>query len=467
MLCAPDTGGPQVLVVGILTLVLCSSSGRTVSLPRALPLTSSWEHQGGFIFIHMESSLYSLPCSPIEMEVADPTYHWGQDRPVPRLLSVTKKGHLLFQHFQAADSGKYSCTISYTKYRIPVSQTFHYSILGYHVPGGLDTVLLFHSKFCEDEWTKRFLQDLQDKLRQLEMEQHCKLQLNATFCFPSLNSPSDEFIVQVQLEVSLFGPNWDEHCNSQDMEMVTDCYRITVLHNLRQVQLALTRFFKEHKSFLITRPGIPSINFTNEFVGFLRIEQCRAGYGQTKQLQRCPDCCIVCPPGMFGPPKSNKCFPCPVGTYSVTHGMAFCTPCKHGMTTGASGASSMKDCVKKERTEQAVSIVHKMPALLLIVLPALLFLNVLFILSSCYWFYQDYHLQSPRGSKMKGSTMRMERTSDSFRSPKQSLQGLLDASDTRSDKEQRDGAPSPAMSLNLAAVTDETPVLAPEERRNT
>lgn len=71
---------------------------------------------------------------------------------------------------------------------------------GYHVPGGLDTVLLFHSKFCEDEWTKRFLRDLQDRLRQLEMEQHCKLQLNATFCFPSLNSPSDEFIVQVQLE---------------------------------------------------------------------------------------------------------------------------------------------------------------------------------------------------------------------------------------------------------------------------
>lgn len=35
--------------------------------------------------------------------------------------------------------------------------------------------------------------------------------------------------------VSLFGPHWDEHCNSQDMETVTDCYRKTVRHNLRQV----------------------------------------------------------------------------------------------------------------------------------------------------------------------------------------------------------------------------------------
>lgn len=34
----------------------------------------------GLVFIHMDSSLYSLPCSPIEMEVADPTYRWVQDR---------------------------------------------------------------------------------------------------------------------------------------------------------------------------------------------------------------------------------------------------------------------------------------------------------------------------------------------------------------------------------------------------
>lgn len=75
-----------------------------------------------------------------------------------------------------------------------------FSPTGYHVLGGLDTVLLFHSKLCKDEWTKSFLWGLQDKLRQLEIEQHCKLQFTATFCFPSLNNPSDEFIIQVQLE---------------------------------------------------------------------------------------------------------------------------------------------------------------------------------------------------------------------------------------------------------------------------
>ncbi|KAM6042899.1 zona pellucida-binding protein 2-like isoform 1-T2 [Theristicus caerulescens] len=428
----------------------------------------------------MESSLYSLPCSPIEMEVADPTYRWVQDRAAPRLFSVTKEGHLLFQHFQAGDSGKYSCTISYMKHGIPVSQTFHYSIFGYHVLGGLDTVLLFHSKFCKDERTKRFLWGLQDKLKLLETEQHCKFQLTATFCFPSLNNPSDESIIQVQLEVSLFGPHWDKHCNSQDMETITDCYRRTVQHNLGQVQLALTRFFKEHKSFHITGADIPSINFTNEFVGFLKTEQCSGGYGQTKQLQRCLDCCIVCAPGMFSPPKNSQCSPCPLGTYSLTYGVALCTTCKDGMITRVPGASSMTDCVEKERTKQAVSIVHRIPVLLLIILPALLAINLIFILSSCYWFYQEYQVGSPRASKKTGSTTKMETvTGFFFRIPRQGPQAGPDArpaSDSShldtsasqgSDEEHTHGAPSPAVTLNLATVTDETtPVLTLEDRKD-
>ncbi|NXE83307.1 ZPBP2 protein, partial [Cochlearius cochlearius] len=485
MLCAPhvwpDPGGPRVLgTMGILTLVLCSCSGHPESLPWDLPAMSSWEHQGGLVFIHMESSLYSLPCSPIGMEVADPTYRWVQDGAAPRLFSVTKEGHLLFQHFQAGDSGKYSCTIFYMKHGIPVSQTFHYSIFGYHVLGGLDTVLLFHSKLCEDEWTKRFLWGLRDKLRQLEIEQHCKFQLTATFCFPSLNSPSDEFIIQVQLEVSLFGPHWDEHCKSQDMETVTDCYRKTVQHNLGQVQLALTRFFKEHKSFHVTGADSPSINFTNEFVGFLKTEQCSGGYGQTKQLQRCLDCCIVCPPGTFSPPRNSQCSPCPVGTYSPTYGVALCTPCKDGMITRVLGASSVTDCVKKERTKQAVSVVHRIPVLLLIILPALLVINFLFILSSCYWFYQEYQVSSPRASKKTGSTMRMETVTSFFRIPRQGPQagpdagpasdtGHLDTSTSQGGyKKHRHGAPSPAVTSNLATVTDETtPVLTLEDRKDT
>ncbi|EOA98862.1 Zona pellucida-binding protein 2, partial [Anas platyrhynchos] len=205
--------------------------GQPASIPGHLPTSPSQEHKAGLVFIHMDSSLYSLPCSPKEMEVADPTYRWVREKADPQSLLVTEEGHLLFQHFQASDSGNYSCTISYMDHGLPVLQTFHYSIFGYHMPGGLEILLLFQSKLCEDEWTKRFLWDLHENLKQLETEQHCKLQFTTSSCFPSLNNPSDEFIIQVQLEVSFFGPNWDEHCKSQHVEIVTDCYRKTIQHN--------------------------------------------------------------------------------------------------------------------------------------------------------------------------------------------------------------------------------------------
>ncbi|NXU53413.1 ZPBP2 protein, partial [Turnix velox] len=431
------------------------------------------------VFIHMESSLYSLPCNPIEMEVDHPTYHWVQDRAASKLFSVTKEGHLLFRHFQAGNSGKYSCTISYKKYGIPVSQTFHYSILGYHVLGALHTVVLFHSKLCEDKWTKKFLQDLQDKLGQLEMEQHCKVQLTAILCFPSLNSPSDEFIVQVELEVSLFGPHWDEHCNSQDVEMAIDCYHKTVQHNLGQVQLALTKFFKEHKSFHITGADSLSVNFTNEFVGFLKTKQCSEGYGQTKQLQRCLDCCIVCPPGTFSSAKTRQCTPCPVGNYSPIYGMAFCTPCKDGMITRVPGASSMRDCVRQERTTQVISIEHRIPVLILIMLPALLGLNCLFILSSFYRFCREYWVPSPVASKKTGGTTVMETVITFFSihshsprvGPEAGPASDTSAVDTSTPQggveESTAGALSTDMTSDLATVTDETtPMLTQEVRKD-
>ncbi|KFZ60324.1 hypothetical protein N338_04660, partial [Podiceps cristatus] len=169
-----------------------------------------------------------------------------------------------------------------------------------------------------------------------------------------------------------------------------------------------------------------------------------------------------------------------VGTYSLIYGAAFCTPCKDSMVTRVPGASSTTDCVKKERTKQDVSIVHRIPVLLLMILPALLALNFLFILSSCYWFYQEYQVSSPRASKMTGSTTRMETVTSFFRIPRQGPQAGADAgpaSDTSHpdtsasrglDEEPIHGAPSPAVAPDPATVTDvTTPVLTPEDKKDT
>ncbi|XP_021233924.1 zona pellucida-binding protein 2-like [Numida meleagris] len=414
MLCAPrfwpDFSVPGLLgTVGILNLVLQSCPGQPAFLPGDPPASSSWEYHGGDVFIHMDSSLYSLPCSTIQMEVANPTYQWLRDRPDPKLLSVTEDGHLLFQHFQAGDSGNYSCTVSYTEHGLPVSQTFHYRVFGYHVLGGLEALLVFHSKLCEDEWTRMFLWDLQERLKQLEVEQHCKIQPQTSACFPSDDKPSDEFVVQVRLEVSLFGTNWDEQCKPQDVEVDANCYRKIVQQSLEQVQLAFTKFFKEHVTFHITGSDISSIIFYTVFVGFLEIKKCSRGYGQTKQLQRCLECCIVCPPGTFSPPANRQCSPCPMGTYSMTYGMAFCTPCEDGMITRGLGASSVTSCMKEKTTKEVDSIIRKIPLILLITVPLLLAINFVILFASCYWFQREYRQSSPTTSKTAGITKTMEK----------------------------------------------------------
>nr|XP_025955226.1 zona pellucida-binding protein 2-like [Dromaius novaehollandiae] len=481
MLCAPriwlDLRGPGVLeTLGILTLVLCSCSGKRPAcrlIYATLPPWRGVQGEAGHVFIHAESSLYSLPCSPIEMEVPNPTYRWVHDREDSRFLVVSEQGHLLFKQFQAADSGNYSCTISYVERGLPVSETFHYSVLGfsptgYHVLGGLETVLLFQSKLCEEERTKRFLWLLQESLSHLTAEQHCRFQLTGASCFPALNEPSREVFVQVQLQVSLFGPHWDEHCNSQDPETVTDCYHKAVQQNLWQVQLALNRFFEEHKSFHVTEADVPLTVFTNKFVGFLKTERCSGGYGQTKQLQRCPDCCIACPPGMFSPPKDSQCSPCPVGSYSLIYGMAWCTPCKGGLITRATGSSSMENCVKEEEAEQAVSTMRRIPLLTLSIMIPLLVIILLLILSCCYWTHQQRQMSSPNASKRTETTKMMEMVTKFFGISKQSPHAGPDAvtanatissdpsTSQGAEMEQMHQVPSLAMIPYFADVTDKT-----------
>ncbi|NWI70407.1 ZPBP2 protein, partial [Todus mexicanus] len=476
----PDLGGPMrplsVLgTMGILTLVLCSCSGKKMDVEMGVPSFCLSFSGLGIVFIHTNSSLYSLPCSPVEIEVADPIYHWVRDRPAPRAMPVTKEGHLLFQHFQTDDSGKYSCIISYVKHGIPVSQTFQYHIFGYHVVGGLDTVLLFHSMFCKDEWNEMFLQNLQKQLKQLEIKHHCEVHFTDIFCFPSLSNYSDRFIIQVQLEVSPFGPGWDEDCKSLDMEMVTDCYRYTVWYNLGQVQFALIRFFEEHKSFHITGLDIPDIHFTNKYIGSLKTKECIGGYGQTKELYRCHDCCILCPPGTFSPPKNNECCPCPVGTYSVIYGATSCTPCKDGMITKVPGASSMRDCVKDESTEQVVLIVNRIPPLILIILPLLLGLEFLFCLYSCYQFCREYGMSPPSASQKTESATSVETGTSFVKVPRESSLGGPDpeaATDSShldtytpqgGDEENIHEAPTLAVTTDLATVTDEETLVPTSE----
>ncbi|XP_019355391.2 uncharacterized protein LOC109286234 [Alligator mississippiensis] len=220
MLCTPQVWlgqkGPRVLeVLRILALMLCicsghrdylnygipeeGESGMTTEEPRQQRGTGV-EDQTTFIFIHVESSKYSLPCSPAEMYVPDRTYHWSRDGEGSQFLSVSAQGFLTFQHFRGGDSGNYSCTVSYQEDGHLRTETFHYTILGYHVTGGLEALLIFRSQVCEEGAKKRFLWLLQESLGQVVSKHHCRLLLSESTCFPTVQEPLDEFNLQVQFQ---------------------------------------------------------------------------------------------------------------------------------------------------------------------------------------------------------------------------------------------------------------------------
>ncbi|CAM4703965.1 unnamed protein product [Lepidochelys olivacea] len=298
------------------------------------------------IFIHMDATEYSLPCSQREMHVTNPTYRWAQDRRESQLLSVSAQGALTFRHFQGGSSGNYSCTISYKEHRHPRAQTFHYKVMAYHVRGGLEALLIFRSRLCQEALKRRLLWSLQEALDRVASAQHCRLVLSKSSCFPTLQEPWDEF----NLQVSPFGPEWDKLCDPYNQTMVINCYRAAVRNNLLQAKLAMTRFLEEHGTFPITGAGAPRAIFNNRFTSFLKTERCAGGYGLSLQLETCPDCCILCLPGTFSAPQTNECTACPIGTFNPLYGRAACSRCKAGLVTRATGATSAGDCVEEEGT---------------------------------------------------------------------------------------------------------------------
>ncbi|CAM5137531.1 unnamed protein product [Natator depressus] len=298
------------------------------------------------IFIHMDATEYSLPCSQREMHVTNPTYRWAQDRRESQLLSVSAQGALTFRHFQGGSSGNYSCTVSYKEHRHPRAQTFHYKVMAYHVRGGLEALLIFRSRLCQEELKRRLLWSLQEALDRVASAQHCRLVLSKSSCFPTLQEPWDEF----NLQVSPFGPEWDKLCDPYNQTMVINCYRAAVRNNLLQAKLAMTRFLEEHGPFRITGAGAPRAIFNNRFTSFLKTERCAGGYGLSLQLETCPDCCILCPPGTFSAPQTNECTACPISTFNPLYGRAACSRCKAGLVTRATGATSEGDCVEEEGT---------------------------------------------------------------------------------------------------------------------
>lgn len=81
-----------------------SASSQCPEIPEMCP-SSRLSFSGlGLVFIHMDSSLYSLPCSPKEMEVADPTYRWVREK-AGKVLEQAAANGLCYQRQELGRRG--------------------------------------------------------------------------------------------------------------------------------------------------------------------------------------------------------------------------------------------------------------------------------------------------------------------------------------------------------------------------
>ncbi|XP_044299063.1 zona pellucida-binding protein 2-like [Varanus komodoensis] len=245
------------------------------------------------IFVHVGAQKVTVPCKPAKMDFVigvNPTYSWTRED--GETSSVSGDAFLTLPKFHADDSGHYACTVSFQKEGQTYTKNFYHTVVGYHIRGELQVLLIFQTSSCDKSLTSGFMKTLYEHLSQVVAHLHCELLPGNSTCFPTLEKPLDEFNLQVELKVSPFGKDWDESCSSKMDALSLGCYRSAVQTNLQQAKEAITKFMEKNKRFPLGESVAPQDTFVNTFFSFLEGGKCQRGYGQTQELQaHCPDCC--------------------------------------------------------------------------------------------------------------------------------------------------------------------------------
>ncbi|ETE73379.1 Zona pellucida-binding protein 2, partial [Ophiophagus hannah] len=251
------------------------------------------EKETELIFVHIGAKEFTLPCKPEKTDVVigmNPTYNWNLEN--GENVTLHSGASLILHAFRAEESGRYTCSISFTEENQLHTMTFSHTVVGYHIRGELQVLLIFQSNSCDKLLTREFVRSLHRQLSQLVSHLHCELVSGSTTCFPTVEKPLDEFNLQVELKVTPFGKDWDKSCYPQTDSMPLECYHSAVQKNLQEAKEAMTEFMDKNKNFSLETSNGSHISFVNTFFNFLEDGKCQDGYGQTQELQSyCPDCC--------------------------------------------------------------------------------------------------------------------------------------------------------------------------------
>uniref|UniRef100_G3U3Z7 Zona pellucida binding protein n=1 Tax=Loxodonta africana TaxID=9785 RepID=G3U3Z7_LOXAF len=326
--------GPAVLLVLSAFLVRAPPSvGYLIRLPRGFHLSQDLVKIVGstnfpvrvYVMLHQRSP--HVLCATQQLrneELIDPSYQWHGPR--GKIVSVenssiqvTSTGSLVFQNFEEAMSGVYTCFLEYkpTVEEVVKNLQLKYLVYAYREPHYYyQFTARYHAAPCNSIYNISFEKKLLQILSKLVLDLSCEISLLKSECHRVKMQRAglqNELFFTFSVS-SLDTEKGPKPCKDPNCE---SSKRLSKAKNL------IERFFNQQVEVLGKRAEpLPEIYYIEGTLQMVWINRCFPGYGMNALIHpKCPECCVICSPGSYNPRDGIQCLQC---NNSLVYGAKAC-----------------------------------------------------------------------------------------------------------------------------------------------
>ncbi|XP_055480247.1 zona pellucida-binding protein 1 [Psammomys obesus] len=278
-----------------------------------------------YVMLHQKSP--HILCATEELrntELVDPSFQWHG--PKGKIVSenitaqVTSTGSLIFQNFEEAMSGVYTCFLEYkpTVEEVVKNLQLKYVVYAYREPHFYyQFTARYHAAPCNSIYNISFEKKLLQILSKLVLDLSCEISLVKSECHRIKMQRAGLqnelfFTFSVSSIDTEKGPKpcTDHNCESSK--------RLSKAKNL------IERFFNQQVEVLGKRvEPLPEIYYIEGTLQMVWVNSCYPGYGISDlKHPKCPECCVICSPGSYNPRDGIHCKQC---NSSLVYGAKACS----------------------------------------------------------------------------------------------------------------------------------------------
>nr|XP_023399976.1 zona pellucida-binding protein 1 isoform X3 [Loxodonta africana] len=234
-------------------------------------------------------------------------------------IQVTSTGSLVFQNFEEAMSGVYTCFLEYkpTVEEVVKNLQLKYLVYAYREPHYYyQFTARYHAAPCNSIYNISFEKKLLQILSKLVLDLSCEISLLKSECHRVKMQRAglqNELFFTFSVS-SLDTEKGPKPCKDPNCE---SSKRLSKAKNL------IERFFNQQVEVLGKRAEpLPEIYYIEGTLQMVWINRCFPGYGMNALIHpKCPECCVICSPGSYNPRDGIQCLQC---NNSLVYGAKAC-----------------------------------------------------------------------------------------------------------------------------------------------